>query len=44
MQDSMVVFTFAVSDEEQPFWTNLVQKMKICQFKVKFGTETNSNL
>ena len=29
MQNSVVVFTFSVLDQKQPFWVNLVQKMKI---------------
>ena len=29
MQNSMVVFTFSVSDRKHPFWANLVQKIKI---------------
>ena len=29
MQNSMVVFTFSVSEWKYPFWANLVQKIKI---------------
>ena len=29
MQNSMVVFTFAVLDQKHPFFSNLVQKIKI---------------
>ena len=29
MQNKMVVFIFAVLDQEHPFWTNLVQKIEI---------------
>ena len=37
MQNSMVVFKFSVLG-------NLVQKNQNCQFKLKFGTKTNSNM
>ena len=40
----MVVFTFSVLDLEYQFCANLVQNVKNCQFKLKFGTYTNSNL
>ena len=40
----MVVFTFSVLDQKYPFWTKLFQKNKNCQFNLKFGTKTNSNM
>ena len=44
MQDSIVMFTFSVFNWKYPFWENLIQKNQNCQFKLKFGTETNSNM
>ena len=38
MQNSIVVFTFFALDQKYPFWANLVQKNKTCQFKFKFST------
>ena len=38
MHNSMVMFTFLVFDWKYPFWENLFQKIKLCQFKLKFGT------
>ena len=38
MQNSMVICTFFVLDGEYLFWANLVQKIKIFGFKLKFGT------
>ena len=35
--------SFFVFDRKCPFWANLVQN-KNCQFKLKFGTYTNSNM
>ena len=37
-------FTFSVFNQKYFFWTNLVQKNQNCQFKLKFGTYTNSNM
>ena len=37
------MFTFPNLDWKYPFWTNCVQKSKLF-FKVKFGTEANSNM
>ena len=34
----MVVFTFSVLDRKQPFWANLIQKIKIVTLSLKFGT------
>ena len=45
MQNSMVicsVFPFLTGDTL--FWANLVQKKQNCQFQLKFGTQTNSNM
>ena len=33
MQNSMVIFTFAVLDRKHPFWANLIQKIKIVSFE-----------
>ena len=44
MQDSIVMFTFSVFNWRYPFRENLIQKNQNCQFKLKFGTETNSNM
>ena len=44
MQNSMVVFTFSVLGRKYPFWANLVEKVKNCQFKLKYGTLTNSKM
>ena len=44
MQNSVVVFTFSALDQKHPFWANLVKKNQNCQFKLKFGIETNSNV
>ena len=44
MQNSMVMFTFSVFDRKNPFWANLDQKSQNYQFKLKFGTQTNSNM
>ena len=38
------VFTFSVLDQKNPFWANLVKKIKNSQFKLKFGTKTNLNM
>ena len=37
MQDSTVVFILFVLDWKYPFWTNLVQKIKIVSFSWNFG-------
>ena len=39
----MVVFTFSVFDWKQLFWGKFSPKYHNCQFKLKFGTYTNSN-
>ena len=44
MNNSMVVVTFYVLDWKHPFRTNLVQKNRNCQFKLKFVTLTYSNM
>ena len=44
MQNSMVISTFPVYERKYTFWANLVQKIKICQFRLNFGTYTNSNM
>ena len=44
MQNSMVVFTFSVLDQKNPFWGKSGQKYQVCQFKLKFGTKTNLNM
>ena len=38
MQDSIVMFTFFVSDQGCPFWENLVQNVKIVSLKANFGS------
>ena len=38
MQNSMTVFTFFALDKKYPFWENVIQKNRIFQFKLKFGT------
>ena len=40
----MMLFTYFVFEWKYPFWANLVQKNQNYQFKLKFGTYTNSNL
>ena len=35
---------FFVLDRKFPFLANLIKKIKNCQFKLKFGTWTNSNM
>ena len=35
MQNSMAMFTFSVFDWKYPFWTNLVQKIKIVTLILK---------
>ena len=42
-QNSMVVFTFSVLDET-PFLGKFGPKSQNCQFKLKFGTLTNSDM
>ena len=44
MQNSTVVFNFSILDQKHPPWATLVQKNENCQFKLKFGTLTNSNM
>ena len=41
---TMMMFTFFVLDWKNPFWSILGSKIQNCLFKVKFGTETNSNM
>ena len=43
MQNSLVLFTFSVLEQKYPFWANLTPKKSSCQFKLKFGTQTNSS-
>ena len=40
----MVVFTFAVLDQKYTFLGKFSSKNQNCQFKLKFGTQTNSNM
>ena len=40
----MVVFSFSILNWKHCFWSNLVEKIKNCQFKLKFGTKINSNM
>ena len=40
MQNSMVVFTFSVLDQKNPFWS----KDLSCLFKIKFDSKTNLNM
>ena len=40
----MALFTYSVLDQKHPYWANLVQKNQNCQFKLKFGTQANSNM
>ena len=35
---------FSVFDQKFPFWANLIKKSQNCQFELKFGTKTNSNM
>ena len=44
MQNSMAVFTFPILNWELSFLANLVQKIKNCQFKLKFGSKTKSDM
>ena len=44
MQNLMVVFIFPDLQWKYPFGANLFQKIKNCQFKLKFGTKTNLNM
>ena len=37
MEHSMLLCLFCVFDRKYTFWGNLVQKIKNCCFKVKFG-------
>ena len=39
----MAMFTLPAVDCKYTFWANLLQKTQNCQFKLKSGTETNSN-
>ena len=43
-QNSMAVFTFPILNWELSFLSNLVQKIKNCQFKLKFGSKTKSDM
>ena len=40
----MVVFNFSVLDPKKHFWGKSGPKTQNCQFKLKFGTMTNSNM
>ena len=44
IQNSMVRFTFSVSDPKYPFLAKFGSKNQNCQLKMKFGTLTNSNM
>ena len=44
MHYSMVILTFYVFNQKYPFWANFGTKNQNCQFKMKFGTWTNSNM
>ena len=48
IQNSMVVpmlcFRLEIPFLGYPFWKNLVQKNQNCQFELKTGTQTNSNM
>ena len=44
MQNSMVIFNCSVFENKYSSWANLVQKIKICPFKQKFGTFEFSEL
>ena len=37
-------YDFFILDREYRSWANLVQKIKFCQFELKFGTRNNSNM
>ena len=43
MQNLLVTFTFSVSDRKYFFFGKFDPKNQNCQFKLKFGTYTNSN-
>ena len=43
MQNSLVMLTI-LSEQKYYFWVSLVQKIKNCLFKLKFGTWNNLNL
>ena len=40
----MLLFDFSFLNWKHSFWKNLVQKLKNCQIKLKFGTKTNSKI
>ena len=44
MQNSMAMFTIFVFDQKHPFQANLVQNVKMCQFKAKFGSQYDLNM
>ena len=44
MLNPMVVFIFSILGWTRSFMANLIQKIKKCQFKLKFGTRTISNM
>ena len=44
MQNWMVVFTFSILDLNQPFWTNLVQKINIVSLSRHFSHVTKSRI
>ena len=39
----MVAFILSVLDRKYPFWANFVKNTN-CQFKLKFGSQTNPNM
>ena len=40
----MMALTFCFTNWQHTFWTNLVQKIKICQIKLTHGNKTNSDV
>ena len=43
MQNSLVIFTFFCFRPQVPFFKKFGPKNQSCQFKLKFGTQNNSN-
>ena len=44
MQNPMVIMNFSIFDWKYSFFCKLGPKNQNCQFKVKFGTQTNFNM
>ena len=42
--ENSIVFILPVLDWKYSFWANLVQKIKNCQFMLKFCTKSNSDV